>query len=45
VLAGATAWATSKVGKGRVHLFGFRPHYRSWSHGTFGPLLRAILLP
>jgi len=28
-----------------VHLFGFRPHYRSWSHGNFGLLLRAILQP
>lgn len=45
VMAGATVWATSSPGEGRVHLFGFRPHYRSWSHGTFDLLLRAILLP
>lgn len=45
LLAGATAWATTTVGKGRVHLFGFRPHYRSWSHGNFGILLRSILQP
>ncbi len=45
VIAGATAWATTTVGQGRVHLFGFRPHYRSWSHGNFGLLLRAILQP
>lgn len=45
VIAGATAWATTEVGEGRVHLFGFRPHYRSWTHGNFGLLLRSILQP
>ncbi|MGE4602985.1 MAG: peptidase M14, partial [Planctomycetota bacterium] len=45
VIAGATAWVTAKVGEGRIHLFGFRPHYRSWTHGNFGLLLRSILQP
>ncbi|MGE4618489.1 MAG: M14 metallopeptidase family protein [Planctomycetota bacterium] len=45
VMAGATAWATTEVENGRVHLFGFRPHYRSWPHGNFGFLMRSILQP
>ncbi len=43
-LSGAAAWGSFRVGKGRVHLFGFRPHYRSWSHGAFWLLFRAVLL-
>lgn len=43
-LTGAAAWGSFRVGKGRVHLFGFRPHYRSWSHGAFWLLFRAVLL-
>jgi hypothetical protein len=43
-LAGAAAWVGMVQGEGRIHLFGFRPHYRSWSHGTFQLLFRAILL-
>jgi hypothetical protein len=33
-----------EIGKGRVHLFAFQPHYRGWSQGTFGLLFRAVLL-
>ena len=41
-IAGASTWVTSRVGDGRLHLFGFRPHYRSWPHGNFELLMRAI---
>lgn len=41
-IAGASTWVTSRVGEGRIHLFGFRPHYRSWPHGNFELLMRAI---
>jgi len=43
-IAGAAAWGRIPVGDGTVHLFGFRPHYRSWSHGSFWLLFRAVLL-
>jgi len=43
-IAGAAAWGRIEVGEGAVHLFGFRPHYRSWSHGSFWLLFRAVLL-
>ena len=41
-ISGAAAWGSISVGEGSVHLFGFRPHYRSWSHGAFWLLFRAI---
>lgn len=41
-ISGASTWVTSRVGDGRLHLFGFRPHYRSWPHGNFELLMRAI---
>ncbi len=44
-LAGAHAWVTAPVGKGRLHLLGISPHYRGWSQGTFHLLFRAILMP
>lgn len=44
VIAGCGAWVRTGVGRGEVDLFGFRPHYRSWSHGNFNLLFRAILL-
>ena len=44
-IAGASAWLRVQLGKGQLHLFSFRPQYRSWSHSTFKLLLRAILLP
>ncbi len=42
-IAGKAAWMRMHHGKGQVHLFGFRPQYRGWSHGTFQLLFRAIL--
>ena len=44
VLEGHSAWVCAHHGKGRVHLFGFRPHYRAWSQATFPLLFRAMLL-
>ncbi|MFN0059020.1 MAG: M14 family metallopeptidase [Planctomycetota bacterium] len=44
-IAGAGAWLTASIDAGRVHLFSFRPQYRSWSQTTFKMLLRAILHP
>ena len=44
VLHGRDAWVTTRHGRGRVHLFGFRPHYRAWSRETFEVLFRAALL-
>ena len=40
----ASAWVNIAQGQGQVHLFGFRPHYRGWSQGTFHLLFRAALL-
>ncbi|MFN7141157.1 MAG: peptidase M14, partial [Limisphaerales bacterium] len=44
VIAGRSAWVEARHGKGRVHLFGFRPQYRAWSQGTFPLIFRAMLL-
>lgn len=41
-LEGASAWVNVSQGQGNIHLFGFRPHYRGWSQGTFHLLFRAI---
>jgi zinc carboxypeptidase len=42
VIEGQIAWAQADYGKGKVHVFGFRPQYRSWTHGSFQMLFRAI---
>jgi len=44
VIAGKSGWVSGSYGEGTIHLFGFRPHYRGWSQGTFGLLFRAIFL-
>ena len=44
VIEGRAGWVRAEHGKGRVHLFGFRPQYRGWSQATFDLLFRAILL-
>lgn len=44
VIAGKAAWVRARHGSGSVHLFGFRPQYRSWSQQTFQLLFRAMLL-
>jgi hypothetical protein len=42
-IAGRAAWVRADHGLGRVHLFAFSPHYRSWTQQTFGLLFRALL--
>ncbi|WP_158265338.1 M14 metallopeptidase family protein [Blastopirellula marina] len=44
VIEGQIAWAKVKQGKGTIHLFGFRPYYRGWTHASFHLLMRSILL-
>ena len=44
IIEGQLAWLKAHIDAGEVHLFGFRPHYRSWSHGTFNLIFRSILL-
>ncbi len=44
LIEGRDAWLRAAYGKGRVHLFGFQPHYRAWSQVTFPLLFRAVLL-
>ena len=43
-IAGASAWLRVPVEEGEIHLFSFRPQYRSWSMSAFKLLFRAILL-
>ena len=43
-IEGEAAWLRVRHGEGALHLFGFRPQYRSWSQATFSLLFRAILL-
>ena len=38
------AWVRIGHGKGAVHIFGFQPHYRAWSQGTFQLVYRAAFL-
>ena len=42
VIEDQIAWAHAKHGKGDIHVFGFRPQYRSWTHGSFQMLFRAV---
>ncbi|GJQ31100.1 MAG: peptidase [Phycisphaerae bacterium] len=44
VIEGQAAWVCVPHGKGRVHLFGFQPHFRAWTHGTFQLIHRATFL-
>ena len=44
VIERRAAWVRAGYGRGRVHLFGFRPQYRAWSQATFGLVFRAALL-
>ncbi len=44
VIANKAAWVRATHGEGQVHLFGFRPQYRSWSMAAFPLLFRAVLL-
>ena len=44
VLEGKIAWVRARHGKGQVHLFAFRPHYRAWTQATFPLLFRAMFL-
>jgi len=44
VIEGLGAWVVAPHGKGRVHVFGFRPQYRGWTQATFTLMHRAILL-
>lgn len=40
-IQGAGAWLRVSHGKGRVHLFGFAPHFRAWTQGTIPLIYRA----
>lgn len=44
VIEDQIAWAMVKRQKGTIHLFGFRPYYRGWTHASFHLLIRAILI-
>ncbi len=44
VIENQGAWVRVPHGKGAVHLFGFQPHYRAWSQGTFQLIYRAAFL-
>jgi hypothetical protein len=44
VLEGHGAWVYAHHGKGRVHLFGFQPHYRGWTQASIPLIFRAALL-
>lgn len=44
VIAGQAAWVRADYGEGSLHLFGFRPQYRSWSQAAFHLMFRALFL-
>lgn len=39
---GASVWVRADHGAGAIHLFGFSPHYRGWSHQAFQLLFHAL---
>jgi hypothetical protein len=43
-IANQPAWLRVRHGAGQVHVFGFRPQYRSWSQQAFQLLFRAMTL-
>jgi len=43
-IEGDAAWVRVKHGKGRVHLFGFRPQFRGWTQASFPLFVRSLLL-
>jgi hypothetical protein len=43
-IEGKIGWVSYYHGSGNIQLFGFRPHYRGWSQGTFHLLFRAMLM-
>ncbi|GAA4420987.1 M14 family zinc carboxypeptidase [Bremerella cremea] len=43
VIQGQMAWTRVQCGEGSIHLFGFRPYYRGWTHASFHLLMRAIM--
>lgn len=44
VVAGKSIALESRLGQGRIVMFGFRPQFRGQSHGTYKMLLNAIYL-
>lgn len=44
VIENQGAWVRIEYGRGRVHLFAFRPQYRGWSQATFPLIFRAAAL-
>ncbi len=42
LIAGQAALVACQLGKGKVVLFGFRPHFRAWTVGTFKALFNAL---
>ncbi len=43
-IEGQGAWVRVPHGEGEVHVFGFQPHYRAWTQGTFQLVYRAAFL-
>jgi hypothetical protein len=43
-IANKMNWGVYQYGEGKIHLFGFRPCFRSWSQGNFQLFFRSIFL-